>query len=116
MKSITKIVFILLSSFLIIGLLSFVALSGENHVTTDSLNVIKKSSDGTTTAYPDECKTPSPAAGPIPIPYPNIGKTSDTAKGSKKVKTDGNPIQVKDSEYQKTEGDEPGTDSGQLSR
>lgn len=112
MKGINKIVFISLSSILILGLLSVVALSGENHVTADSLNVIKKSSGEAITANPDECETPSPAAGPIPIPYPNIGKSSDTAKGSKKFESDGNPVQVKDSEYQKTEGDEPGTDSG----
>ena len=32
----------------------------------------------------DVCKTPSPA-GPVPIPYPNIGMNSD-ATGSSKVK------------------------------
>ncbi len=30
-------------------------------------------------APPDVCKTPSPA-GPVPIPYVNVAKTSDLAK------------------------------------
>ena len=37
---------------------------------------------------PDVCKTPS-APGPIPIPYPNIAKSSDTSEGTKKVKIGG---------------------------
>ncbi len=112
MKGIHKIVLILLSSFFILGLLSPVAQSEENLVIADSLNVIKKSPDGATITNPDDCKTPSPA-GPIPIPYPNTGKAAETSQGSKKVKMDGDPVQAEDSEYQKTEGDEPGTSSGQ---
>lgn len=27
--------------------------------------------------FPDVVKTPSPPAGPIPIPYPNIGKSAE---------------------------------------
>ena len=61
--------------------------------------------------FPDVCKTPS-AAGPIPIPYPNIGKSSDTSKGSKKVKTDGKMVSTKGSDYVKSTGDEAGTDGG----
>jgi hypothetical protein len=30
------------------------------------------------------------AAGPVPIPYPNIGKSSDTSRGPSSVKVDGN--------------------------
>lgn len=57
----------------------------------------------------DVCETPSPAE-PIPIPYPNIAKSSDTAKGSKKVKTEGNMASVKDSNFATSTGDEAGTD------
>ena len=40
--------------------------------------------------FPDVCKTPSPA-GPIPVPYPNIGSSPPNAAGSpKKVKTANN--------------------------
>src|SRR5215213_5132322 len=71
------------------------------------LSVVHADSGGTTIAFPDVCKTPSPA-GPIPIPYPNIAKSSDTAKGAKKVKCDGNPVCVKDSNFMMSTGDEAG--------
>jgi hypothetical protein len=58
---------------------------------------------------PDVCKTPS-ASGPIPIPYPNIAKSSDTSKGAKKVKVDGKEVMTKEGDYEKSTGDEAGTD------
>ena len=70
-----------------------------------------KSSPSPEMQFPDVCKTPS-AAGPIPIPYPNIGKSSDTSKGSKKVKTDGKMVSTKGSDYVKSTGDEAGTGGG----
>ena len=73
--------------------------------------VVHASSSGIATAFPDVCKTPSPA-GPIPIPYPNIAKSSDTAKGTKKVKCDGNPVCVKDSNFSMSTGDEAGSAGG----
>ncbi len=75
------------------------------------LSVVHASSNGTTIAFPDVCKTPSPA-GPIPIPYPNIAKSSDTAKGTTKVKCDGNPTCVKDSNFSMSTGDEAGSAGG----
>ena len=75
------------------------------------LSVVHASSSGTTIAFPDVCKTPSPA-GPIPIPYPNIAKSSDTAKGTTKVKCDGNPVCVKDSNFSMSTGDEAGSAGG----
>lgn len=75
------------------------------------MSVVHKSSNGITIAFPDVCKTPSPA-GPIPIPYPNIAMSSDTAKGTKKVKCDGNPVCVKDSNFKTSTGDEAGTAGG----
>jgi hypothetical protein len=62
-------------------------------------------------SQPDPCKTPATPAPEIPIPYPNIAKSSDTAKGSKKVKHDGNPINLKSSNFNKSVGDEEGTSS-----
>jgi Domain of unknown function (DUF4150) len=75
------------------------------------LSVVHASSNGTTIAFPDVCKTPSPA-GPIPIPYPNIAKSSDTASGTTKVKCDGNPTCVKDSNFSMSTGDEAGSAGG----
>ncbi|PAP75733.1 DUF4150 domain-containing protein [Rubrivirga marina] len=75
------------------------------------LSVVHKSSTGTTIAFPDVCKTPSPG-GPIPIPYPNVAMSTDTAKGSKKVKMDGNPICTKDSNFRMSTGDEAGSAGG----
>jgi len=75
------------------------------------LSVVHKGSNGVTIAFPDVCKTPSPA-GPIPIPYPNIAKSSDTAKGTKKVKCDGQSTCVKDSNFSMSTGDEAGSAGG----
>jgi hypothetical protein len=80
-------------------------------VGVNNLSVVHKDSGGVTTAFPDVCKTPSPA-GPIPIPYPNIAKSSDTAEGSKTVKCDGNPICLKDSNFRMSTGDEAGSAGG----
>ncbi len=80
-------------------------------VGVNNMSVVHKDSGGVTTAFPDVCKTPSPG-GPIPIPYPNIARSSDAAKGSKKVKCDGNPICLKDSNFQMSTGDEAGSAGG----
>src|SRR5688572_5676516 len=72
-------------------------------------SVVHKASNGVTIAFPDVCKTPAPPAPPIPIPYPNIAKSSDTAKGTKKVKCDGNSTCVKDSNFMMSTGDEAGS-------
>ena len=80
-------------------------------VGVNKLSVVHKSSNGTTLCFPDVCKTPTPA-GPVPIPYPNIAKSSDTAKGTKKVKCDGNPVCIKDSNFRMSTGDEAGSAGG----
>ncbi len=80
-------------------------------VGANMLSVVHKSSNGVTIAFPDVCKTPSPA-GPIPIPYPNIAMSSDTAKGTKKVKADGQSMCTKDSNFKMSTGDEAGAAGG----
>jgi hypothetical protein len=75
------------------------------------LSVVHKASNGTTIAFPDVCKTPSPA-GPIPIPYPNVAMSSDTAQGTTKVKCDGQSTCVKDSNFATSTGDEAGSAGG----
>jgi hypothetical protein len=83
----------------------------KKKVAANTKEITHKALQGVTATVPDVCKTPSPA-GPIPIPYPNIAKSSDTAKGSKNVKMDGNPVLTKRSSFEKSSGDEPGsTDS-----
>ena len=83
-----------------------------NTVGVNKLSVVTKESNGVTIAFPDICKTPMPPAGPVPIPYPNIAKSSDTAKGSKKVTVEGNPVCLKDSNFSTSTGDEAGSAGG----
>jgi hypothetical protein len=83
-------------------------------VSANDRTVVHKKSTGISTAFPDVCKTPSPA-GPIPIPYPNIAMSSDTDKGSKKVQSDGEPIMLKDSNFKTSTGDEAGSAGGVVS-
>lgn len=78
------------------------------------LSVVHADSGGVSMAFPDVCKTPSPA-GPIPIPYPNVAKSSDTAQGATTVKCDGNPVCVKDSNFSMSTGDEAGSAGGVVS-
>ena len=48
----------------------------------NSRGIAHKGSGGLSIAFPDVCKTPAPPAPPIPIPYPNIAKSSATRTGS----------------------------------
>lgn len=73
--------------------------------------VVHKSSSGVATNFPDVCKTPTPG-GPVPLPYPNVATSSDTASGSTSVKIDGNPIMLKDSNFKISTGDEAGSIGG----
>jgi hypothetical protein len=78
-------------------------------VGVNNLSVVHQDSNGITSAFPDVCKTPAPPAPPVPIPYPNIAKSSDTANGTSTVSCDGNPTCVKDSNFQVSTGDEAGS-------
>jgi len=83
-------------------------------VGVNQLSVVHGGSNGITPCFPDVCKTPTPG-GPVPIPYPNVAMSSDTAKGTKKVKCDGKPVCVKDSNFSTSTGDEPGVAKGIIS-
>jgi hypothetical protein len=76
--------------------------------------VVHQTSGGLSTVFPDVCKTPSPA-GPIPIPYPNIGKATDTVEGPGTVTVDGSMPMTKDAKYAVTSGDEAGSAGGVVS-
>jgi hypothetical protein len=80
------------------------------------LSVVHQKSSGVTIAFPDVCKTPCPPPPPfIPIPYPNIAQSSDTAMGAKTVKAKGSPICIKDSNFKMSSGDEAGSLMGMVS-
>ncbi len=83
-------------------------------VFVNSRGVVHKASGGMSIVFPDVCKTPTPG-GPVPIPYPNIGKSSDTSQGPKKVTTDQKMPMVKGAKYSRSMGDEAGTVGGVLS-
>lgn len=76
--------------------------------------VCHKGSGGQSPIFPDVCKTPTPA-GPVPIPYPNIGKAADTSSGPSSVTTDGQMPMTKDAKYMMSTGDEAGSATGVMS-
>ena len=80
----------------------------------NSRGIVHKGSNGFSIVFPDVCKTPA-APSPLPIPYPNIGKSSDTSQGPTKVKTDGKMPMTKDAKYSRSSGDEAGTLGGVVS-
>ncbi|WP_437669519.1 DUF4150 domain-containing protein [Sorangium sp. So ce131] len=84
-------------------------------VGVNMMSVVHAQSGGISVAFPNMCKTPSPPGPPLPIPYPNIAKSGDTAKGTKKVKCDGESVCVKDSNFSTSTGDEAGSIGGVVS-
>ena len=78
----------------------------EKKIKTKNIDTVQQGSEGIAESFPDVCETPSPG-GPIPIPYPNIAKSSDTSKGTEKVKIEGKEAMTKASSYKKSTGDEP---------
>jgi hypothetical protein len=80
-------------------------------VFVNARGVVHKGSGGMSVVFPDVCLTPSPA-GPVPIPYPNVGKSADTMGGPVTVKTDGSMPMVKGAKYMMTTGDEAGSAGG----
>lgn len=74
-----------------------------------------KTSGGMSLVFPDVCKTGAPPAGPVPVPYPNLGKSSDTVQGTSTIKADGSMIMNKGAKYMVSYMDEPGTALGVIS-
>jgi hypothetical protein len=81
---------------------------------SNTRGIAHKGSGGMSAVFPDVCKTP---VGPsiVPIPYPNIGKASDTSDGPKSVTTDGKMPMVKGAKYSTSTGDEAGSAKGVMS-
>ena len=84
-------------------------------VSVNNLTVVHAGSDGLVTAFPDVCLTPAPPAPPIPIPYPNIAKSSDTSQGTTTITVEGNPIMIEESTFATSTGDEAGSAGGVMS-
>lgn len=80
----------------------------------NSRGIAHKGSGGVSVVFPDVCLT-KVGKPIIPIPYPNTGKSSDTVKGPKSVKTDGKMPMVKGAKYSKSTGDEAGSKKGVVS-
>ena len=80
----------------------------EDKEKVNSLEIEKKSSKEPVEVQPDVCETPSPPAGPVPIPYPNTDSASNASSGSKTVKAEGKMIPVKE-DFEESVGDETGT-------
>lgn len=68
-------------------------------------------SGGMSIVFPDVCLTPT-AAGPVPIPYPNIARSADTSEGPTTVTCDGQMPMTKGAKYSKSSGDEAGSAGG----
>ena len=79
----------------------------------NGLSLCHKGSSGTSAAtIPDVCKTPMPG-GPVPIPYPNIARSSDLAKGTATIHADGrNMCANYGSEFSVSLGDAAGSLGG----
>ncbi len=71
----------------------------------------RKDDNKSIAAMADVCLSPpSPPAGPVPLPYPNTAKASDTSDGSKSVKLGGDEVGLKNAScYKKSTGDEAAT-------
>jgi uncharacterized Zn-binding protein involved in type VI secretion len=80
-------------------------------VFANGMGLSHEGSGGRNLVFPDVCKTPSPG-GPIPIPYPNLGQSSDTHNGSRSVKVEGKSTMLKGSDYKTSTGDEAGSAGG----
>ena len=83
-------------------------------VFANSRGVPNKGGSGMNVVFPDVCKTPTPG-GPVPIPYPNTGKSSDTSAGPTSVKNDGQMPMTKGAKYMMSTGDEAGSALGVMS-
>lgn len=82
-------------------------------ININGISLVHRSSGGITTAtVPDVCLTPSPG-GPVPVPYPNIARSTDLSGGTATVAADGgNMCAINGSEFTRSVGDEAGSSGG----
>jgi hypothetical protein len=60
----------------------------KNSVLVDGMSPVTSKREGTVVGFTDICETPGPG-GPVPIPHPNIARSSDLQNGSKTVSING---------------------------
>lgn len=84
-------------------------------VRANARSIVHRGSNDPHLVYPDVCKTPPPPKG-APVPYPNLGLSSDTTAGAITVSVEGNMPMVKSALYSKTSGDEAGVLGGVVSK
>jgi hypothetical protein len=83
-----------------------------SQVNVNALTVVHADSDGVAPSFPDVCLTPSPGGSPIPVPYPNLAQSVDTAQGTKSVLVEGNSVMVQGAIFATSTGDEAGSAGG----
>ena len=71
--------------------------------------IAHKESNGMSVVFPDVCRTPTP------VPFANVGRSSDTSEGPTTVTTDGVMPMVKQAKYARSTGEEPGRLGGVIS-
>jgi hypothetical protein len=69
-------------------------------------------SGGMSVVFPDVCLTPTPGGPPVPVPYPNIARSSDTSQGPTTVTCDGEMPMTQGAQYSQSSGDEAGSAGG----
>ena len=81
------------------------------------LGMMKKSGSGMASGLPNVCRVPGGGAGPIPVPFPNIGSLGNSAKGALKgVKMSQKAVTASKSGIGKSLGNEAGSLKGMLSK
>lgn len=83
-------------------------------VFANGMGLSHKRSGGVSSVFPDVCTTPSPG-GPVPVPYPNVGRSADIDRGSVKVRVQGVPTMLEKSVFRRSTGDEAGSNGGVVS-
>lgn len=71
-------------------------------------------SGGKSVVFPDVCRT-KVGKSVIPLPYTNVGRSSDTTGGPTTVKVEGKMAMVKGAKYGRSTGDERGKRGGVVS-
>jgi hypothetical protein len=71
-------------------------------------------SSGMSAVGPDVCWTPV-GDHRVPIPYMNVGKTTDTKDGPTTVTVEGHMPMVRGAKFARSTGDEPGSGGGVVS-
>ena len=83
-------------------------------VFVNSRGIPHQKSSGMSNVFPNVCKISTPT-GPVPVPFPSIGKSEDATDGPESVKVEEAMPMVKGAKYCKTSGDESGTLKGVIS-